>query len=197
MTIELDGMLRAYRAAATDDERARLNDIILDRYNVKAALLVLDMTGFSQITQEQGIVTFLAMVQHMQDITAAEIDVHGGQVIKFFSDNCFACFEDPQEAVECAAAIIRAHREVNRSLEQPVHICIGIDYGEFLLIKSGECFGNTVNRACKLGEDIAESEELLITRETREAMSEPDKFTMEPRTFTESGIVIDALKVAV
>ena len=195
MTVELDGMIRAYRVAASDKERDRLNGIILERYNVTGALLVLDMTGFSRITAERGIVTFLAMVQHMQDITAAEISVHGGNVIKFFSDNCFAYFEKAQDAVECAAAVIRAHRDINKLLDHPVHICIGIDYGEFLLIKSGECFGHTVNRACKLGEDIAQSEEVLISDTTRNAMDNPDAFQMEPRTFEESGLVIDAFRV--
>ena len=195
MTVELDGMIRAYRVAANDKERARLNGVILGRYNVTAALLVLDMTGFSRITAERGIVSFLAMVQHMQDITAAEISVHGGRVIKFFSDNCFAYFDNAQDAVECAAAVIRAHHEINKLLEQPVQICIGIDYGEFLLIKSGECFGHAVNRACKLGEDIARSEELLITETTRAAMESPERFAMEPRVFEESGLVIDAYTV--
>ena len=197
MKVELDGMIRAYRDAGSDEERARLNETILDRYNIKAALLVLDMTGFSQITAERGIVTFLAMVQHMQDITAAEIARRNGNIIKFFSDNCFAWFEDADDAVACATSIIQSHRDVNRSLEHPVHICIGIDYGEFLLINSGECFGHTVNRACKLGEDIARAEELLITDTTLAAMRQPEGYSMTSKTFQESGIVIDAFLVDV
>ena len=61
-------MIRAYRAAANDLERERPKDIILNRYNVEAALLVLDMTGFSEINATRGIINFLAMVQHMQDV---------------------------------------------------------------------------------------------------------------------------------
>lgn len=195
MTIELGGMIQKYRAAANEEERAALDLEIRQRYNITAALMVLDMSGFSRITEARGIVHFLAMVQQMQEITSVELARHNGEVIKFFSDNCFAYFSDAQAAVECAVHIMRAHRELNRTLEHPVHICIGIDYGEFLLIDDNECFGHTVNRACKLGEDIAESEELLISARTHAAMSIPGKFPMQARCFEESGLSIEAYRV--
>ena len=195
MTIELDGMIQKYRTAANDAERAALDMEIRQRYNISAALMVLDMSGFSRITEARGIVHFLAMVQQMQEITSAELARHDGTVIKFFSDNCFAYFDDAQAAVECAVNIMRAHRELNRTLKHPVHICIGIDYGEFLLIEASECFGHTVNRACKLGEDIAEREELLISARIREAMSNPERFPMQARCFEESGLSIEAYLV--
>jgi adenylate cyclase len=195
MTIELDGMIQKYRAAANDQQRAALDQKIRERYNITAALMVLDMSGFSRITEARGIVHFLAMVQQMQEITSAELQRHDGKVIKFFSDNCFAYFADAQAAVECAVNIMRAHRELNRTLKHPVHICIGIDHGEFLLIEGSECFGHTVNRACKLGEDIAEREELLISTHTHAAMSDPGKFPMQARSFEESGLSIEAFLV--
>lgn len=195
MIVQLDGKLREYRAANGDDERRALSEQILAKYNVTAALLVLDMSGFSRITKEFGIVHFLAMVQQMQDITAAEIDRFGGKVVKFFSDNCFAFFRDPEQGVKCAISIMQAHDELDKSIATPLHICMGIDYGEFLLIEGSECFGHTVNRACKLGEDIADQGELLVTARTIAAIDNPDQFTMEPHSYLESGIDIDAFLI--
>lgn len=195
MIIQLDGKLREYRAAGSDAERQALSAQILDKYNVTAALLVLDMSGFSKITKEFGIVHFLAMVQQMQDITAAEIDRFGGCVVKFFSDNCFAFFEDPEQGVKCAISIMQAHNVLDKTIATPLHICMGIDYGEFLLIEGSECFGHTVNQACKLGEDIADRGELLVTQRTLNAIDHPGQFTMQPRRYLESGIEINAFLI--
>jgi len=153
---------------------------------------VLDMSGFSRITEACGIVHFLAMVQQMQDITNAELRRFNGKVIKFFSDNCFAFFANAQDAVECAMAIMQALNTRNKSLDPPLHICIGIDHGEFLLIESSECFGHTVNRACKLGEDIAGGGDLLVSARAMQAVADPGKFDMQPCRFEESDLTIDA-----
>ena len=195
MIIQLDGMIRRYRAAPDDAERAELDREILSKYNITASLMVLDMSGFSKITKAKGIVHFLAMVQQMQDITAAEIERFNGRVVKFFSDNCFAYFANAQDAVECGIAVMQAHNELNKTLEHPVHICIGIDHGEFLLIERNECFGHTVNRACKLGEDLAERGELLVSARTMDAITDVGKFHMQSRQYEESGIEIDAYLV--
>jgi len=36
-----------------------------------------------------------------------------------------------------------------------IRISIGIDFGDVLLIGGPDYFGDSVNRACKLGEDVA------------------------------------------
>ncbi len=195
MIIDLEGLMRRFRGAETDEERAAINQEILDRYNVTGALLVLDMSGFSRITREKGIVHFLALVQEMQDVVIEEIKNRNGEIIKFFSDNCFAWFESPYEAVECAVRMMQASQVIHEESAEPLKICIGIDYGEFLLIEGNECFGHTVNRACKLGEDIADTEEILVSVRAVEAMDNADTLNLERRRYDISGIEIDAYKV--
>ena len=116
MIIDLEGRMRRFRGAETDEERAAINQEILDRYNVTGALLVLDMSGFSSITREKGIVHFLALVQEMQDVTIGEIKNRNGEIIKFFSDNCFAWFESPYEAVECAVCMMQANQALHEGV---------------------------------------------------------------------------------
>ena len=48
---------------------------------------------------------------------------------------------------------------------------VGIDVGDILLIDQVECFGDAVNLAYKLGEDIARPGEVLLTPQARSAVS--------------------------
>jgi class 3 adenylate cyclase len=46
-----------------------------------------------------------------------------------------------------------------------IHIACGIDYGRILVVGNEDCFGDPVNRASKMGEDIAAAGEVLVTKE--------------------------------
>ncbi|NOH03185.1 MAG: hypothetical protein HND47_15095 [Chloroflexi bacterium] len=46
-----------------------------------------------------------------------------------------------------------------------MHVSIGIDYGKILIVNNEDMFGDAVNRACKMGEDIGAADEVLITKE--------------------------------
>ena len=72
-----------------------------------------------------------------------------------------------------------------------MYISIGIDYGRLLLIGEVEFFGDPVNTASKLGEDLAARSEILLTQRamdqvTMELNKAPDK-----RQERISGIDID------
>jgi adenylate cyclase len=47
--------------------------------------------------------------------------------------------------------------------EFDIRVSIGIDYGDVLLIGGPDYFGNAVNCACKMGEDIADPGEILVS----------------------------------
>ena len=54
-------------------------------------------------------------------------------------------------------------------------LCVGIGYGEMLRIGDADIFGAEVNAACKLGEDVAKSSEILLTgAASRETSLPPD-----------------------
>jgi class 3 adenylate cyclase len=44
-----------------------------------------------------------------------------------------------------------------------MYLSVGIDYGRVLLVGDVEFFGDPVNTASKLGEDLAVREEVLVT----------------------------------
>lgn len=129
------------------------------------AVFVMDLSGFSLLTQKYGVVHYLSMVRRMQLIAQPIIEKAGGQVVKFEADNCFAMFDAPLAAVQTAIALNQAFDEINVYTEEQfdIRVAIGIDYGDVLLIGGPDYFGDSVNTASKLGEDEARPGEILIT----------------------------------
>lgn len=147
--------------------RKKLEDEIWRSYGTENTVLVLDMFGFSLLTRKYGIVHYLSMIRRMQLTVEPIISGHGGRVIKFEADNCFAVLPDPLAAVRAATTIQHALAASNllTSDELDVHVSIGIDYGKILIVNNEDMFGDAVNRACKMGEDIGAAGEVLITKE--------------------------------
>jgi len=153
-------------ARAGVEERNEVETDIWARYGQALAVLVLDMSGFSLLTQRHGIIYYLAMVRRMQLTVAPIVARHGGEVVKFEADNCFAIFGEPLHAVNAALeihAVLAADQD--HPPDEKIRVAIGIDYGRVLLVDRQDVFGNPVNRASKLGEDIGEAGETLITEE--------------------------------
>ncbi len=129
------------------------------------AILVVDMCGFSRITQSHGIVHFLAMIHQMEQAARPAIEGNGGEVVKQEADNLFAIFSTAEQALEAALDTLRALNAMNVVLppERALHISAGIGYGPSLVIAQEDLFGEEMNCACKLGEDVAAAGEILLT----------------------------------
>ena len=142
------------------EERARIEAEIWERFGVERSLLSLDMSQFSLTVRRSGILPYLALIRRMQKLTAPIVEEHGGEVIKYEADNLFASFRNPVDAVHAAVAINQAIASGGERFE----VAIGIDHGRFILIQGEDCWGDTVNVACKLGEDVARPGEILLTQ---------------------------------
>ena len=151
----------------------QIDDLIREKFEHNVAVLVLDMVGFSRLTIKYGIIHYLAMIEQMEDAARPAIIDNGGRVIKQEADNIFAIFNNPVDAVEGALDILRAFEAVNTVVppERDIYGCIGIGYGKTLIIGDEDMFGSEMNLASKLGEDLAESMEILLTRSAFEALT--------------------------
>lgn len=189
--------LLAYANADHPDERSRIEAEVWQQHGQKGAVFVLDMSGFSRTTQRHGIVYYLAMVHRMQLIVEPIIEHYQGRIIKFEADNCFAWFPEVGKTIDAAIGINLAVEATNRTTPEDVEIAVacGIDYGEFLLLEHEDFFGNPVNQASKLGEDIAGAGEILVTREAMAQVEGERKFKAEEVEFTVSGISISAFRI--
>ena len=129
------------------------------------AVLVLDMTGFSRTTRRSGIVAFLLMIHQMKSLACPAIEANGGLLVKAEADNLYCLFESVADAVAAARGIKAALENANLSLaaERHLYASVGIGYGRILNVDEEDMFGDEVNFASKLGEDIAGEGEILLT----------------------------------
>ena len=126
--------------------------------------------GFSLSVRRDGILPYLCLIRQMQKLTLPIVTSHHGELVKYEADNLLAIFDDPKQAIMAAMAMIQA--SINPSVDsiQALGFGIGIDYGEILVLDHVDCFGDAVNLAYKLGEDVARPGEVLITELVREAV---------------------------
>ncbi len=147
------------------DDRPRLAAQIERDFGEVRAVMVLDMSGFSITTQCHGIACFLLMIHQLRAVARPAVERVGGIIVKGEADNLYCMFEDVPQAIAAA-------REINARLERvapvypdspPISVSTGIGYGPILNIDEKDMFGNELNLASKLGEDVAEPGQILLT----------------------------------
>ena len=191
-------LLLAYSQADDLDARRDIDRRLWDEYGAEAAVFVLDMSGFSRLAHKYGVVHYLSMVRRMQLTAEPVIAGHGGRVVRFEADNCFATFPEPGPAIQAAIALNLAFDAANLVTpdDLDIHIAIGIDFGRILLVGETDFFGNAVNRASKLGEDLAGAGEVLVTADAMARVPEVLGVRGEAVSLSVSGIDIAAFSVA-
>ncbi|PYS48407.1 MAG: adenylate/guanylate cyclase domain-containing protein [Acidobacteria bacterium] len=174
----------------------QIDALIRETFGETHAVMVMDMSGFSRVTIKHGIMHFLAMIHRMNQIVAPTVREHGGRVIKFEADNAFAIFDKVEDAIEAAIDTSRRFSAANTMLpeEMDMHGKFGIGYGEVLIVEDKDLFGSEVNLASKLGEDLAERGEILLT-EAAFAEVDAEKREYEEVSMTISGLQLDVHKV--
>jgi class 3 adenylate cyclase len=189
--------LLLYSQTESSEERHSIEATLWTNYGAEYAVFVLDMSGFSMLTRKYGIVHYLSMVRRMQLTTEPIVKSYGGFMIKYEADNCFAVFPDPLSAVNAAIAMQHAFRTSNllTSDDLDIHIACGIDYGKILMIGHEDCFGDPVNRASKIGEDLATAGEILITKEAMQMIPAEAGIKAHEMTVSISGITIPAYMI--
>lgn len=141
------------------EEKMALEAMLWSIFGVDACVLALDMTGFSRTVHAEGIVSYLARIRRMQQVSAPIVVNAGGEVVKYTADNLMAVFVSVEQALQAAAGI----RQACLALPEPLEVSIGLDHGRFLYIPHTDCFGDPVNIAFKLAEDIAGNGEILAS----------------------------------
>lgn len=191
---------RLYRLLATyskvsGDQLQKIEDEVWDIFGQSATVLVIDMSGFSKITKQEGIIYYLSLIKRMQDTVAMAITRHHGTLIKFLADNAFVIFDAPQHALNCIEDIHTSLHEEN-ALTPDMHdirLAAGIDAGQILNINNTDMFGDPVNIASLLGEDTAEAGQVMMTRRAFDRLDEQSKQGWKMLDLTASGV---DLKVA-
>jgi len=197
MSEQFQEHLLLYSQTESSEERHSIEATLWTNYGAEYAVFVLDMSGFSMLTRKYGIVHYLSMVRRMQLTTEPIVKSYGGFMIKYEADNCFAVFPDPLSAVNAAIAMQHAFNASNllTSDDLDIHIACGIDFGKILIIGHEDCFGDPVNRASKIGEDLAAAGEILITKDAMQMIPAKAGIKAHEMTVSISGITIPAYMI--
>ncbi len=167
---EFDELIAQFAEEPDADRAEGIRRRIWEKFGTEGAVFISDMASFSSTSRKVGVCHFLKMIHRARQIIAPIIESNRGILLKCDADNCYAFFEEPDDA-------IRASYEVNAALfksndafgiSEQIYLSVGIDYGRLLLIGDVDFFGDPVNTASKLGEDLAIREEVLVTNRALE-----------------------------
>jgi len=142
-------------------------DLLWERYGETVATLILDTSGFSRTTESHGIVHFLSRLMQLRSLCKPIFEQHNSKRFHFEADNGFAIFASIDDAIESARAVHEAvyTAELMLTDDERFRVCIGLGYGKMLFSETLEgYFSEEMNFASKLGEDVANGDETLITK---------------------------------
>jgi class 3 adenylate cyclase len=130
------------------------------------AILSLDLTGQTAQAPRQRPLHALLRIFDAQKVCIPVLQQHGATAVRCADDDLVALFDEPAQAVEAAFEVHRRLDIFNHSGlagESPPFACIGIGTGDVYTIGLSLAMGDEVNRAVKLGEDLARGNETLVT----------------------------------
>ncbi|MDQ3586491.1 MAG: adenylate/guanylate cyclase domain-containing protein [Acidobacteriota bacterium] len=158
------------------ERRAEMTKQIEEIFGQEKAVMVLDMSGFSRTTQRHGIVSYLQMIHAMRSITKPCVEAHRGLLVKAEADNLFCLFDTVADAIRAGQDITRHLNAANVVLPESrrLYVSIGIGYGTLLNVADEDLYGNEVNLASKLGEDIGGMADILLTAAAHERLQAAD-----------------------
>lgn len=190
---ELGDLLIERDRADGADARAAIDSRIRERFGARRAIMITDMSGFSRITKQHGIMHFMAMIERMKRLCLGPITKHGGTLIKTIGDDLFVSFPEAEGAVRAAIGMFDVCERDNegRDKDDQIFLAAGVGYGDVLDLDGTDLFGDEVNRASKLGEDIAEPGEILITAAVADNTGDIKGWWFEQRNARISSITFD------
>jgi len=159
-------------------------------------IMVIDSSDFTRTVHQIGIIPFLANLERIARLIIPCIERHGGKLLKREADNLFAVFPGATSALEAAIESCRHVEIANKPLpaSSEIHISIGLGYGKVLVIGEEDIFGDEMNLTCKLGEDLAERDEILLTTAAHANLANPLP-QFEQVAYVVAGRSIDAFRV--
>jgi adenylate cyclase len=159
--------LRSYlrrRTKARPERRPELDCKSFPGLFRKRAVVFTDTADFTLRTARDGILHFLMVFDAVTVLARKIVAKTGGEVVKVEGDSLLLRYDDVADAcrgvLEMDAAL-EAHN-ASRPENERVHFSYGIGYGD-ILDTDEDMFGLEVNLASKLGEDLAEPGEALLT----------------------------------
>lgn len=176
-----NALLNARRKGLDD---TAIEKMIWESFGIKCAVLVIDSSGMTRHCRKYGIVEFFDHYIRMCELVEGVFTFNGCFSWRCFADNVFAEFKNVDKALSAANQIHRA-LEKNTNLiagVDPYRVCIGIGYGPVIDNGRWGKFGDEMNLAARLGEDVAGAGETILTESAFNDLTFRDAISVESKT---------------
>ena len=178
----------------------RLDDIttrIEGMFQQERSVMVLDMSGFTRATQQGNLISFLLSINQMQRLVTPVVEEHGGIVVRAEHDNLTCLFDEVEQAIAASREVTGRLESANVILpsDKELYASIGIGHGDILNVENEAIYGTEVNLASKLGEDIGNLGDVLLTPAAYEQV-EANGVECEKRTVSVSGLDLEYYAVS-
>lgn len=135
-----------------------------------AAVLFADISGSTSLYEELGDQKALQLVTRTLGILTDEMNSHQGTLVKTMGDEIMCTFPDAVTAFNAACDMQEAVEKQRPGGERPIHVRIGLHYGE-VLNKNGDVHGDTVNIAAKVTA-ITRARQIMTTHTVVKSLSD-------------------------
>ncbi|OHD12752.1 MAG: adenylate cyclase [Spirochaetes bacterium GWD1_27_9] len=162
-------------------DKAKIDARIWDLFGEEWAIMFTDLSGFSRGVAEFGIIHFLQVIYESERLLVPCIEENDGILLKMEGDSMMVIFRNVKKAIECSISMqkILKNYNIDKSATDKVLLCVGLGFGKVLRIGDHDVFGSEVNASSKLGEDIADANEILVTESVKEKASEYTELKFE------------------
>lgn len=166
-----------------------ITERIRNVFEQERAILILDMSGFTRATRQGSIISFLLSINQMQRLAVPAVEDHGGILVKAEHDNLTCLFDNVENAISASREITERLESANVILpsDKELYAAIGIGFGPILNVENEDIYGNAVNLASKLGEDVGDLGDVLLTPGAYKKVAEKD-MKFEERKVSVSGL---------
>jgi len=151
------------------------------KYLHRKAILVFDLTGFTVSCFDGRAAQAFLRILDAQMVCITVLQQHDAWLIRAFADDLVALFNDAGTALDAAFEMqrrIALFSECGLASGDPAQCCIGV--GDVYAIGPNLAMGDEMNRASRLGEDIARGSEALVTENVYKALRHRPDVVFEP-----------------
>lgn len=171
----LSDALRSWRESKDDhNKQLMIAKHIESTYGYDGVLVVTDMSGFTRITREEGILHFMMLIKQMQAICVPIFERFGGKLVKVEADDLFIVFPGQRSelAVRAVLCCMKACHDfsLDKSKNSQIVLAAGVIAGPMYLLSGLDVFGGVVPLGFRIGEDEAPNGTLYVHESVKDRL---------------------------
>ncbi|MCP5464387.1 MAG: adenylate/guanylate cyclase domain-containing protein [Deltaproteobacteria bacterium] len=136
---------------------------------LKKAVVFADLVDSTKLYQEEGDVAAESLINEAFSLVQEIVFDHAGELVKTIGDEVLLTFEDSWSAIHAVLFIQQYFKE---NQDPPLQWRAGLDFGSVVL-REGDVFGDTVNRAARIVKK-AKPNQLLLSEQALPEEQEGD-----------------------